>query len=51
MSMIDYLADRSSVGCHLEEIQNIRIDNTPKEAVLVKKKEKYISYKDCRRMY
>ena len=49
MSMIDYLADRSSIGCHPKDIINIRIDNTPKEAVLVKKKGEYISYKDCRK--
>lgn len=52
MSQIDYLKDRSSVGCHPKDVQNIRIDNTPKEAINIEKIDKsteYYSYKDLRR--
>lgn len=50
MSQIDYLKDRSSVGCHPAEVGRcIRIDNTPKEAIEVAHNGKYISYKDLRK--
>lgn len=49
MSQIDYLKDRSSVGCHPKDIQNIKIDRTPKPAIEIEHKEKFISYKDCRK--
>lgn len=49
MSMIDYLHDGSSVGCHPKDVANIRIDNLPRnEYVDIESLEKYISYKDCR---
>ena len=49
MSQIDYLKDRSSVGCHPRDIQNIVIDTTPREEIKIQSKEEFISYKDCRR--
>ena len=52
MSQIDYLKDRSSVGCHPRDVQNIRIDNTPREALKIEKMDKakeYFSYKDLRK--
>ncbi len=49
MSQIDYLKDRSSVGSHPKELQNIRIDTTPKPAIKVNTLNKYISYKDIRK--
>ena len=49
MSQIDYLKDRSSVGCHPKDIEKIRIDNTPKDAINIVSTNKYISYKDLRK--
>lgn len=49
MSQIDYLKDRSSVGCHPKELQNIKIDVTPKPEIEIQQIEKFISYKDCRK--
>lgn len=49
MSQIDYLKDRSSVGCHPKDIQNIKIDKTPKPAIEIEHKGEFISYKDCRK--
>lgn len=49
MSQIDYLKDRSSVGCHPKEIKKIRIDTTPKPEIEINHKEEFISYKDCRK--
>lgn len=48
MSLIDYLADGTPVGCHPKNLVDIRIDNTEKDAIDIDKKELYISYKDCR---
>lgn len=49
MSQIDYLKDRSSVGCHPKDIEKIRIDNTPKDAINIVSTNQYISYKDLRK--
>lgn len=50
MSQIDYLRDRSSVGCHPQEVENIKIDNTYKESVVdTLPIEEYYSYRDLRR--
>ena len=49
MSQIDYLKDGSSVGCHPKDIEKIRIDNTPKDAINIVSTNKYISYKDLRK--
>ena len=39
-------------GCHPKDIEKIRIDNTPKDAINIQKQQdKYISYKDLRKQY
>ena len=49
MSLIDYLADKTPVGCHPKELQNITICNTFNgQAVDIKVKDRYISYNDYR---
>lgn len=52
MSQIDYLKDRTSVGCHPMDIQKIRIDTTPKSVIEIERCDmstKYYSYKDLRK--
>jgi len=50
MSQIDYLKDRSTVGCHPKDVENIKIDNCHKDSVVdTSPIEKYYSYKDLRR--
>lgn len=49
MSQIDYLKDRSSVGCHPKEVQNIRIDTTPKPEIVINPNKEFISYMDIRK--
>lgn len=49
MSQIDYLKDRSSVGCHPKEIKNIRIDTTPKPEIVINPNKEFISYMDIRK--
>lgn len=49
MSQIDYLKDRSSVGCHPKDVQYLKIDTTPKPAIEIEHIGEFISYKDCRK--
>lgn len=49
MSLIDYLADKTPVGCHPKDLQNLAIRETfDGEAVDIIAKDKYISYNDYR---
>lgn len=49
MSQIDYLKDRSSVGCHPKDIESLKIDRTPKPSIKIEHNGEFISYKDCRK--
>lgn len=50
MSQIDYLRDRSTVGCNPKDVVNIKINNEDKPSIIgAQPIEKYYSYKDLRK--